>query len=142
MFAAPGPRASIPSTSQVLPRDRGGRRASVSDDEHPSPWRHVRAELRRAVSDATWHQWLEPLRAREVGGGALVIEAPADIRPWVADHFGRLLQACAAAVLGPDVEVDLVAADAPAGPPPPSAAQARTDAADAINPRYTFEQFV
>src|SRR4051812_45896878 len=112
MFAAPGPRASIPSTSQVLPRRRGGRCASVSDDEHSSPWRHVRAELRRAVSDATWHQWLEPLRAREVDGDALVVEAPADIRPWVADHFGRLLQACAAAVLGPGVHVELVAADA------------------------------
>ena len=93
------------------------------------------------MSDATWHQWLEPLRAREVGAATLIIEAPAEIRPWVADHFGRLLQACAAAVLGPAVEVDLVAADAPAAHPAPSAKDARA-AADAINPRFTFEQFV
>jgi chromosomal replication initiator protein len=93
------------------------------------------------VSDATWHQWLEPLRVREVGADALVIEAPADIRPWVADHFGRLLQACAAAVLGPGVQIDLVAADAPGGPAAPSP-QTTAAAADAINPRYTFEQFV
>ena len=141
MFAAPGPRASISiDFAGVASTTEEAAARPVSDDEHPSPWRHVRAELRRAVSDATWHQWLEPLRAREVSGDALVIEAPAEIRPWVADHFGRLLQACAAAVVGPEVEVDLVASDTPAGPPPSASATAA--AADAINPRYTFEQFV
>src|SRR3954468_14330852 len=76
----------------------------VSDDEHSPPWRHVRVELRRAVSEATWHQWLEPLRARELANDVLVVEAPDEIRAWVVDHFGRLLQACAAAVLGPQVQ--------------------------------------
>jgi chromosomal replication initiator protein len=115
----------------------------VSDDELPSSWHHVRAELRRAVSDATWHQWLAPLRAREATATTLVVEAPDEIRAWVADHFGRLLQACAAAVLGPEVQVDLVRSGAPE---PPTAAAPRSPATggatDAVSPRYTFDQFV
>src|SRR3954453_20987025 len=130
--------------------DRGGRRASrvrrrAPITVAPRPRRAAARRERRALAPVAPaaprpRGGPEPLRAREVGGSALVIEAPAEIRPWVADHFGRLLQACAAAVLGPEVEVDLVASDAPAGPPP--SAPATTAAAAAINPRYTFEQFV
>jgi chromosomal replication initiator protein len=115
----------------------------VSDDELPSSWRQVRTELRRAVSDATWHQWLEPLGVRAITAEALVVEAPDESRAWVAGHFGRLLQACAAAVLGPQVHVDLVAPGAGEEPPAP-AARRPTDgpAGDVINPRHTFDQFV
>jgi chromosomal replication initiator protein len=115
----------------------------VSDDEHSPPWRHVRAELQRAVSEATWHQWLEPLRARGLAHDVLVVEAPDESRAWVADHFGRLLQACAAAVLGPQIQVELVAPGAPEDPPAPAPRHVATGGAtDAVNPRYTFEQFV
>jgi chromosomal replication initiator protein len=87
----------------------------VSDPELSSSWRQIRAELRRAVPDSTWHQWLEPLTARE-DNGALLIEASDETRRWIADRFGRLLQVCSAAVLGPDVQVELVAPlDAGAG---------------------------
>ena len=97
------------------------------------------------MPDSTWHQWLEPLNGHKGVDGALVIEAPDEIRGWVTTRFGRLLQGCAAAVLGPDVKVDVVA---PGGePPPPTAAQVRqrssaASPADAFNPRHTFEQFV
>jgi chromosomal replication initiator protein len=90
----------------------------VSDPELSSSWRLIRAELRRAVPDSTWHQWLEPLTAREETG-ALLIEAPDETRRWIANRYGRLLQACSAAVLGADVQVDLVAplpGTAPTGP--------------------------
>ena len=80
----------------------------MSDPELSSSWRLIRAELRRAVPDSTWHQWLEPLTAREENG-ALLIEAPDETRRWIANRYGRLLQACSAAVLGADVQVDLVA---------------------------------
>jgi chromosomal replication initiator protein len=113
------------------------------------PWQRIRAELRRAVGDSTWQLWLEPLAARELVGDVLVVEAPDAVRGWVGDRFGRLLQACAAAVLGPDVRVELVApgdrasvseptpaARRPAGPAGPVG---RTDD---FNPRLTFDQFV
>jgi chromosomal replication initiator protein len=144
MFAVPGPfgphdQFSLPCS---LPTEEAAARP-VSDDDHSPPWQHVRAELRRAVSEATWHLWLEPLRLRERRDDTLVLEAPDEIRAWVGDHFGRLLQACAAAVLGPEVHVELVAPGAPDEPPAPAPRRAATGGAtDAVNPRYTFEQFV
>src|SRR5687768_305521 len=115
MFAVPGllgPHDQFSLPCSLAPEEAAAR--PVSDDDHSPPWQHVRAELRRAVSDATWHQWLEPLRLRERRDDTLVLEAPDEIRAWVGDHFGRLLQACAAAVLGPEVHVELVAPGAPA----------------------------
>jgi chromosomal replication initiator protein len=111
----------------------------VIDDEHPSCWRPIRAEMQRAVSESTWHQWLEPLSARTLREQTLVIEAPDAIRPWVGQRFGRLLQACTAAVLGPDAQVDLVAPGTAGAHPAPSRPDER---AYSFNPRHTFEQFV
>ena len=108
--------------------------------EHP--WKRIRSELRSAVTDSTWHLWLEPLELRSLGDGALVIAAPDSARTRVADRFGRLLQACAAAVVGPHVVVEVVSASAaeeatevapPSGPGPGEAS---------LNPRYTFDQYV
>jgi chromosomal replication initiator protein len=111
----------------------------VTDDEHPSCWRLIRAEMQRAVSESTWHQWLEPLSARRLREQTLVVEAPDAIRPWVDERFGRLLQACAAAALGPDARVELVAPGT--GSPPLARAEAYPPTR-AYNPRHTFEQFV
>jgi chromosomal replication initiator protein len=118
----------------------------VNDPALEHSWQRINAELRDAVGDATWHLWLEPLRLREIAGDAVVVEAPDTVRGWVSDRFGRLLQTCAAAVLGPDVRVDLVApgTSTPAEAPPrrpngPSGPAMRTDD---FNPRFTFDQFV
>ena len=90
------------------------------DAEPPSCWQPIRAEMQRAVSESTWHQWLEPLRGRPVADGKLLVEAPDAIRPWVVQRFGKLLQACAERVLGTDVEVEVVApGSAPASARPP-----------------------
>ncbi len=101
------------------------------------PWKAIRNELRGAVTDTTWHLWLESLAPREIVGGTLVIEASDRVRAYVGDRFGRLLQACAAAVLGPDVEVELVA---------PGDGAERTERSalpgSDLNPRLTFDQFV
>jgi chromosomal replication initiator protein len=111
-------------------------------DQLDSSWTRITAELREAVTDSTWQLWLSELRPREVVGDTLLVEAPDNVRTCVADRFGRLLQACAAAVLGPDVRIDVVApgsttlAEAP-GPSRPSAVEGY-----ALNPRFTFDQFV
>jgi chromosomal replication initiator protein len=116
----------------------------VTEDDHSPSWRLIRGELERAVSESTWHQWLEPLRGRQGEDGTLLVEAPAPLRPWVAKRYGRLLQACADAVLGAGAQVDLVTAgelrDSGTNNPRP-----RPDArgpANAFNPRHTFDQFV
>ena len=143
----------------------------MSDPELSSSWRQIRAELRRAVPESTWHQWLEPLTAREANG-ALLIEAPDETRRWIADRFGRLLQVCSTAVLGAEAHVELVAPLAPgpdagtglrvsgdrqsgditrrgtaAGRGTATRTAGRQDDSarplpQSFNPRHTFEQFV
>jgi chromosomal replication initiator protein len=111
----------------------------VTEDEHPSCWPVIRAEMQRAVSESTWHQWLEPLSARAQRGRTLVVEVPDGIRPWVDQRFSRLVRACATAVLGPDAEVELVAPAAATSEP---ARPATPERPRSFNPRHTFEQFV
>jgi chromosomal replication initiator protein len=107
----------------------------VTDPALATSWNHIRAELRQAVPESTWHGWLESLELRELIGDVLLVVAPDDTRAWVGDRFGRLLQACAAAVLGPDVRVELVA---PGVHTPPEGVVIP----DTFNPKLTFEQFV
>jgi chromosomal replication initiator protein len=115
----------------------------VTDDEHPSCWSLIREELRRAVPDSTWHQWLEPLDGRRSENGTLLIEAPPPLRPWVERRYGRLIQACAATVLGPGTQVHLVAAEERrAHPVRPRSRPDERGPANAFNPRHTFDQFV
>ena len=121
----------------------------MSDDPPPDAWARIRAELRQAVTDSTWHLWLEPLEAAAVRPGELVVVAPDGIRSWVRSSFSRLLQAAAAAVLGPGTRVRLVApGDAASDGAAPKAPGARAAPAHAgttrsgFNPRLTFDQFV
>jgi len=109
-------------------------------------WELIRSELRRAVPDSTFEIWLAPLHPRAVVDGVLLVAAPDEIRNWVADRFTRVLQTCAAAVIGAETTVDIVAADAPIA----GASAARAGAPDApsrppsfsFNPKLTFDQFV
>jgi chromosomal replication initiator protein len=111
----------------------------VNDDELPHAWRRIRSEMRRAAGDTTWQLWLEPLTARELDAGTLVVETPAESRAWVEASFARLIAACTKAVLGASARVRLVApGDLPAVP----VRQTRTFTGDAFNPRLTFDQFV
>src|SRR4051794_10359310 len=105
-------------------------------------WSRIDAQLRRAVPAGRPQRILETIEPRELDGATLVIAAPDAHRAYIADRFGRVLQACAAAVLGPDVTVEVVAAShttAGVGPQRPTPnAQSTTS----FNPKYTFEQFV
>jgi chromosomal replication initiator protein len=109
----------------------------VSDPDLAPAWRRIRHELRRAVTDSTWHIWLEPLSVRALDGGRLVVEAPDEIRAWVGGRFSRLLLTCAQRVLGPDAQVELVAPGAPV-----TKVDEAPEPQDELNPRLTFEQFV
>ncbi|HZV72848.1 MAG TPA: chromosomal replication initiator protein DnaA [Conexibacter sp.] len=123
---------------------------------HPAlehTWPQIQAELRRAVTDSTYHLWLEPLRAQGLDGDTLLVGAPEEIRTWVADRFARVLQTCAASVLGEAATVTIVPLDAavggvvgaPAragGRSVPAPAIPSGPPADVFNPKYTFDQFV
>jgi chromosomal replication initiator protein len=106
-------------------------------------WPSIQGELKRAVPDHTYDVWLAPLEPAAIDGDTLILEAPARLRPRIADRFGRVLQSCAAAVLGPRAVVDVVAAgDVPRETPARSESAAGEPERDGINPRMTFESFV
>ncbi|HEX7292315.1 MAG TPA: chromosomal replication initiator protein DnaA [Conexibacter sp.] len=121
---------------------------------HPAlehTWSRIQAELRRAVTDSTYHLWLAPLRARAIEGDVLLVGAPEEIRTWVADRFQRVLQTSAAAVLGEATTIAIVPLEAPlTGAPPVPGRRAGTPSTplpsgqplDVFNPKYTFDQFV
>jgi chromosomal replication initiator protein len=119
-------------------------------------WSRVRIGLSETIDEPVFRIWLEPLRAVEMAGETLTVEAPAQTCAWVRERFGRVLQAAVAAVLGPEASVDIIAAGGPreraserglAGAPP--AARAGTQASPGwgaaavhANPKLTFDQFV
>ncbi len=115
-------------------------------------WSQIQAELRRTVTDSTYHLWLAPLRVRALESETLLVGAPEEIRTWVADRFSRVLRDATARVLGPRAEVAIVPLDEPlpaaAGrggatvAQPGHAGAARAATADSFNPKYTFDQFV
>jgi chromosomal replication initiator protein len=127
-------------------------------------WSQVQRELEGAVDDSTYRVWLAPLRLREVAGESLVVEASPQACGWIRERFGRLLQSCAAAALGPNITIQVLQSEphplrartpaihggahrgrreqggAERAVHPPAESTARTNRAS--NPRLTFEHFV
>src|ERR1700684_2446148 len=88
--------------------------AAVSDElEHI--WSRVQEELARAVGEATYRIWLEDLRAFELAGERLRVQAPPQARGWIEARFGRVIQSCVATVLGPGVTLELVSGEGGGG---------------------------
>jgi chromosomal replication initiator protein len=127
----------------------------VTDDPDHT-WRRIEGELRERVPAEMYEIWLAPLRLVEIDGDRVVLEAPRELRTWVAERFARVLQASAIAILGPDAVVRVrpgEESEAPAGPTSRAAAPQASRAGAApvpedepapsgLNPKYTFEQFV
>jgi chromosomal replication initiator protein len=130
-------------------------------------WSRVQSRLEAAVDDSTYRVWLAPLQAREVACGTLTVEAPARSCEWVRERFGRLLQTCAATVLGPEITVEVIHCQPPTHsgrrlPPQPDTPRPPGDrpiarprdidtagqdralpGPDPVgNPRFSFEHFV
>jgi chromosomal replication initiator protein len=132
----------------------GGPLLSVNDDPDHT-WRRIEGELRERVPADTYEIWLAPLRLVDVDGPQVIVEAPRELRTWVAERFARVLQTSAIAVLGPDAVVRVRPAEE--GPRRGGAGRAARGAtatagteappedepaATGLNPKYTFEQFV
>ncbi|HEV2058253.1 MAG TPA: chromosomal replication initiator protein DnaA [Solirubrobacteraceae bacterium] len=140
MRRRPGrPRCPPPFPPQPLPKE------SITPGPTPQlarDWALIESQLRQAVPDSTFDIWLAPLRPRAVVGETLVVAAPDEIRAWVGDRFARVLQTCAAAVLGPRTTVDVVAPDACVVDQPVAHAPPLRPAEPEFHPKLTFDQFV
>jgi chromosomal replication initiator protein len=133
----------------------------VSDDAE-NIWTRVRADLALTVGEETYRIWLEPLRAVELRGNSLLVEAPAQAHRWIHDRFGRVLTDSVRRVLDDGACVEIIAAEGPAqlarGAPEraprrggPGAGRERAaapapheagEAGPLGNPKLTFDQFV
>jgi chromosomal replication initiator protein len=123
----------------------------VTDDPDHT-WRRIESELRQRVPADLYEIWLAPLRLAEIDGDRVAVEAPHELRAWIAERFSRVLQSSVAAVLGPGAVVRILAGDE--GPPAgrgrhvatrarasePAGAEETPDSG--LNPKYAFEQFV
>jgi chromosomal replication initiator protein len=115
--------------------------------ELPDAWIDVQAEIRRAVGDSTYEIWLAGLQASECSHALLVIRAPAARRAWIAERFGRILERCAKAVIGPQVTVEITDESTPGGPSRRPHAVLDDPLLDlepstSFNPRHSFDQFI
>ena len=108
-------------------------------DELETTWDAVRRELRREVTDFTYHIWLEPLEPAGSRAGTLYVKAPEHIRSWVRDRYMVvLLRAARGAGMAAVELVDEAWSEPGEAAPLP----ALTCEAPGLNPKYTFEQFV
>jgi chromosomal replication initiator protein len=71
-------------------------------------WSRVQAELALSVDEPTYRIWLAPLQPLALDDGRLTLRAPVQSRRWIRDRFGRVLESCAAKVIGEGTLVDLV----------------------------------
>jgi chromosomal replication initiator protein len=107
--------------------------------EPDDAWRAIREELRRAVGESTYEIWIAPLEVKAFEGTVLLLRAPPATQAWVAKRFGRILERCARAVTGVEVQVAIEGAGAPDESP---GSNLDHQVRDTLNPRYSFDQFI
>lgn len=114
-------------------------------------WSQVQAELSATIDEPIYRIWLEPIRAVDLRDDNLTVEAPPQTFRWIRERFGRAIQTSAAAVLGPDLTVNIIesnkakqrghadpkASSTAVCTTPPQLTQAAWG-----NPKLTFDQFV
>jgi chromosomal replication initiator protein len=109
-------------------------------EELENLWDTVRGELRREVTDFTFHIWLEPLEPAARVANKLYVRAPRHIEAWVRERYLGVLATASRRVLGPGAEVDVVGQGWTE--PEQGEGAAPAPGRELLNPKYTFEQFV
>jgi chromosomal replication initiator protein len=132
-------------------------------------WRLGSVALRAQLSEGTWNTWFREVHPATFDGQVLTLRVPSAVAgERIRSSYRGLITDLLLDATGAEVEIDLVVETAPRiddeplvlehDPRPPSAAAARTPAPapsappvvtveeptpwTALNPRYTFDQFV
>ena len=106
--------------------------------EPVAAWREIRAELRRALGESTYEIWIAPLEVQALEGSILLLTAPPTTRAWVAKRFGRIIESCAKAVLGVELQVAVEGTVSTRW----QIASGLDRPLSSLNPRYSFDQFI
>ncbi len=119
-------------------------------------WSEVAATLQQSMSAQAYRTWLEPIRPSALDDEALHLTVPSRFfREWIEENYLQTLTNTLRAVTGFHRRIQLTVddrrpsarpADPPPAPPapsprPPSPPSPRT-LSPALNPRYTFDQFI
>ncbi len=111
-------------------------------------WSEIKGALRARVDEPVYRIWLEPLEALELTATTLRLRAPSHISGWTEERFGKLLQVCATAAIGREVDLDLQSGSDPI-PGGRSSSPSEGRGSDVVrpavarhNPKLTFDQFV
>jgi chromosomal replication initiator protein len=105
-------------------------------------WDDIRDELRGETPDFKFHIWIEPLELAGVTGKTLFVRAPEHIRTSVAERYLPLLRRAATRRFDPHAVVEVVGPSWSAPESGPAAAAPAPAPGAALNPKYTFDQFV
>jgi chromosomal replication initiator protein len=139
LLYSPARAASLALSELASSLSGQGSRLALPDHVEPvAAWNAIRTELRHKLGDLTFQIWIAPLELKELTGTHLLLAAPGTTREWVAKRFGRILETCAQAALGGEVQITIEGAEG-ATPSAPVRPQVPTDR---LNPRYSFDQFI
>ncbi len=106
-------------------------------------WHEISTQVRTIVDDSTYEIWLAGIEPRALDGDVLVLAGPASRQRWVLKRFGRIIESCARSVLGASVRIRFDSGRG-SGVRPSLAEPDRpgVQVLGALNPRYSFDQFV
>ena len=131
----------------------------ASTESPPAQWDAVREKLRSALGDSAFGSWIQPLTAVESGAGEIRLLVPTRfMQDWIRNHYLEKIRR-AWMEIDPTVEsIELALRSALAGAPVPESAPAPVTlpaapaAAEhseewerwspALDPRFTFDNFV
>ena len=105
-----------------------------------SAWREIRGRLRTTLGESMYTVWVEPLVLHALHQHTLVLTGPPQTASWFRKRYGVALQRCARDVLGPQARVTFL--DEQASPSAAEPTERGPAATDALNPRYSFDQFI
>ena len=110
-------------------------------------WQKAGLFLKENIGEAAFDTWIKPLRPRFDGEKCLVLKAPDKFfRDWVEKNYGANLQDAVHANFAADITINLENAEASETVKPAVVEAYPGHAAPsdglALNPRYTFENFV
>jgi chromosomal replication initiator protein len=107
-----------------------------------SAWREIRARLHDTLGESQYSVWVEPLALHSLQGDTLFLTGPEEIADWLRKRYGRALKRCVCEVLGPDAQIAFTGAQDLQQTGRAESARGRGAAPDALNPRYSFDQFI